>query len=52
MRRLLLHPPKWLEKILSKSARYREWCIKETLRVLHEDAIKALYEELREKEDE
>lgn len=51
MKRFLLHPPKWLEKILSKSSRYRAWYIKETLRMLQENCLKAIYEELREEDE-
>lgn len=33
----LLHPPIWAEKILSKSARYRAFVIKECVKVLNRE---------------
>lgn len=34
LKRFFLLPPKWLERILSKSARYRTWVICEAFKVL------------------
>lgn len=39
LKRFFLFPPKWLERILCKSARYRTWVIREAFKVLA-DAVR------------
>ena len=34
LKHFLLFPPKWIERILVKSARYRAWVIREAFKVL------------------
>lgn len=39
MKKILMHPPKWLERILSKIPTYRGWYIKQVCYVLHQDVM-------------
>ena len=34
LKHFFLFPPKWIERILVKSARYRKWVIREAFKVL------------------
>jgi len=47
MKHLLMHPPRWLERILSRSSSYRGWYIKQVCHVLREDAMKSFAEDLK-----
>lgn len=44
IRKILLHPPAWLERILSKSKNYRAWYIQNAWRMLTEQEYRGEYE--------
>lgn len=46
MKHFLMRPPKWLERILSRSKTYRGWYIKQVCHILHEDAMKSFAKDL------
>lgn len=42
MKYFLMHPPKWLERLLSRIPQYRGWYIKNVCHILHEEVMKSI----------
>ena len=43
IQKILLHPPKWLKRILELFPAYRQWYINQVVRMLREDAFSDLF---------